>query len=69
MKEIREIITEVFDSLAISIITIFFIGLTIVFLIIGDSLFVAVQDSALLTIGLSMALFLGGYVNYLERRK
>jgi hypothetical protein len=69
MKEIREILSEVFDSVAISIIVGFFIGLTIVFLIIGDSFLVAVGDLLFLTIGLAMVIFLGGYVKYLERRK
>lgn len=69
MKELREIISEVFDSLAIKFIVGFFVVLTIVFLILGDSFLIAVQDSGLLTIGLAMVLFLGGYVKYLERRK
>ena len=69
MKEIREIFSEVFNSFTINIIVGFFIGLAILFLIIGDSFFVATTDSALLTIMLVMVLFLGGYVRYLERRK
>ena len=69
MKEILEIITEVFDSLAVSVIIGFFIALTIVFLIIGDSFLVAIKDSIILTIMLAMVLFLGGYIKYLERKE
>lgn len=69
-EDIKEILTGVFEPFTvIALLSIFFSGIIVFTLLVGDSLFVAVKDSFLITIAAALFIVFGAYVNHFSKKE
>jgi hypothetical protein len=69
IKDIKEILDDVFDGWAILIILGIFFGSFFTFLIIGDTFLIALKDSFMVTIGMTVMILFGSYVKHFEKKE